>query len=197
MGVLHLHLAANGMVSRDTAGAPAGLFGRNVLTMTTNGKVGALYAKVGPSIYARCRRLLRNNAAAEDATQEIFLKVLNSVDAVPSDDAVMPWIYRVTTNHCLNMIRDDRRRAEPVESLPELHDDEFEDSVVTKDFAQRLLERAPEELKAPAMLYHLKGMEQSRVASWLGISRRTVLYRLAQFSEEAQAFHDLAEAGRA
>ena len=162
-----------------------------------NGKVEALYARLGPTIYARCRRLLKNTAAAEDACQEIFLKILRQVDSIPADEAVLPWIHRVTTNHCLNMLRDDRRHAEPVEVVPEVRDDDFEDSLVSRNFAAKLLENSPESLKAPAVLYHLKGMEQSRVATWLGISRRTVLYRLAEFSARAQEFHELAEAGLA
>lgn len=163
------------------------------------GKVEALYAKLGPAIYARCRRMLKERAAAEDATQEIFLKILRSVDQVPSDDALMPWVHRVTTNYCLNALRDARRRAEPMpnEAMPEPRDDDFEDSVVTKDFADRLMERQPDELKAPVMLYHVKGMEQSRVASWLGVSRRTVLYRLAEFAQRAKEFEELADAGLA
>jgi len=161
------------------------------------GKVEALYARLGPTIYARCRRLLKDNAAAEDATQEIFIKVLKASNSLPADEAVLPWIHRVTTNHCLNVLRDRRRQAEPMELMPELRDDDFEQSVLDKDFADRLMERQPEALKAPVVMYHLKGMEQSEVAGWLGISRRTVLYRLAEFAERARQFHALAEAGLA
>ena len=164
-----------------------------------NGKIEALYAKLGPVIYARCRRILKERAAAEDATQEIFIKILKSVDTIPGDDALIAWVHRVTTNYCLNALRDSRRRAEPMasESMPEPRDDDFEDSVVTKDFAEQLMARQPEELKAPAVMYHLKGMEQSRVAGALGVSRRTVLYRLAEFTERAKKFEALAEAGLA
>ncbi len=100
----------------------------------------------------------------------------------------MPWVHRVTTNHCLNMLRDARRQAEPMPSeiMPEPRDDDFEDSVVSKDFADRLMERQPEELKAPVILYHMKGMEQSRVAAWLGVSRRTVLYRPGRVRQACQ-----------
>jgi RNA polymerase sigma-70 factor, ECF subfamily len=163
------------------------------------GKVEALYAKLGPAIYARCRRILKDRAAAEDATQEIFIKILKSVDSIPSDDAVMPWVHRVTTNHCLNALRDTRRRAEPMptEVMPEPRDDDFEDSVVSRDFARTLMDNQPDEIKAPVVLYHVKGMEQAKVAGWLGISRRTVLYRLAEFAERAKKFEALADAGLA
>jgi RNA polymerase sigma-70 factor (ECF subfamily) len=163
------------------------------------GKLEALYAKLGAVIYARCRRILKDRAAAEDATQEIFIKILKAAGSIPSDDALMPWVHRVTTNYCLNALRDQRRHAEPMPSevLPELRDDDFEDSVVSKDFAEQLMARQPDEIKAPVMLYHVKGMEQSRVAGWLGVSRRTVLYRLAEFAERARRFERLADDGKA
>src|SRR4051794_38034267 len=106
------------------------------------GKIEALYAKLGPAIYARCRRILKDRTEAEDATQEIFLKILRQAHQVPSDDALMPWVHRVTTNHSLSAIRDARRHKEPMASelMPEPRDDDFEDSVVTKDFADRLME---------------------------------------------------------
>ncbi len=160
-------------------------------------RVGTLYARFGPTIYARCRRLLKNPATAEDATQEVFLKVLKHIESAPHEDAVLPWIHRITTNHCLNMLRDSRRQAEPVAVVPEQRDDDFEDSVVSKDFADRVLAETPEAEKTPAVLYHLRGMEQAKVAATLGVSRRTVLYRLSAFAARARRLHALAEAGLA
>lgn len=156
--------------------------------------VEALYAKYGPTIYARCKRLLKDATAAEDATQDVFMKVMRHLDSAPGEGAVLPWIHRITTNHCLNVIRDAKRHAEPVEHVPEAVDDEFEDSVVTRDFARRVLEATPDELKAPAVMYHARGLEQARVAEALGVSRRTVLYRLAEFTRRAVRFQEIAEA---
>jgi DNA-directed RNA polymerase specialized sigma24 family protein len=65
----------------------------------SNARIEKLYGKFGPAIYARCKRLLRDGAAAEDATQDVFMKVLKHLDtAFPkgtSDDAVLPWIHRI------------------------------------------------------------------------------------------------------
>ncbi len=163
----------------------------------TMDKVATLYARFGPTIYARCRRLLKNPAAAEDATQEVFIKVMKHMGSAPHEAAVLPWIHRITTNHCLNMLRDGRRHAEPVAEVPEQRDDDFMESVVSKDFAEKVLLETPEEEKAPAVMYHLKGMEQSKVAAVLGVSRRTVLYRLAAFAERVTRMNAQAEAGLA
>ncbi len=46
---------------------------------------------------------------AEDAVQDVFLKVLRA-ETVP--DSFRSWIYRVARNHCLNRLRDESRRRD-------------------------------------------------------------------------------------
>ena len=155
--------------------------------------VGEMYAKFGPSIYSRCRRLLKDPIAAQDATQDIFLKVMRYIDRAPDEHATLSWIYRISTNHCLNLIRDVRRRPEPMDLVPEQTEPSFEKGVVDRNFTNRLMGDAPEELRAPVILFHVKGMEQARIAEVLGISRRTVLNRLSAFTARARALSRKAE----
>lgn len=51
--------------------------------------------------------------AAEDAAQDVFVKALSSKS---TPEAIRPWLYRIARNHCLNLIRNRRQRAE--ERLP-------------------------------------------------------------------------------
>ena len=138
-----------------------------------------LYRRYGPTIYARCRRILRDDAAAEDATQETFLRVLRHIEKAPDDREALAWIYRIATNQCLNLLRNARRRpAGPAE--PPLVESPEED-LADRDFVARLLRRAPRKLAAVAWLHHVDGLPQTEVAAVLGISRRTVVNRLADF----------------
>lgn len=56
-----------------------------------------LYRTYGAIIFSRCRRLLMDDALAEQATQEIFVTVMRLRG---SDAAILGLIYRVTTEHC-------------------------------------------------------------------------------------------------
>lgn len=151
-------------------------------------RVAALYKKYGPAIYSRCRRLLRDDVAAEDATQEVFLRVLRHIESAPNDSAALAWIYRISTNYCLNMLRDRSRQAEPVEEIPETPGEHPEAELLDRDLAMRLVMRAPENLRAPAVLYYWDGLEQEQVAKMLGVSRRTVINRLGEFANRARKF---------
>ena len=78
----------------------------------------ALYRTYGPIVYRRCLRLLRDREAARDATQEVFVKLLRDERALADREKAVPWIYRVATNHCLNLRRDARSRGQAAFVVP-------------------------------------------------------------------------------
>jgi RNA polymerase sigma-70 factor (ECF subfamily) len=157
--------------------------------MAEDDQVTKMYRLYGPAIYARCRRMLNNPAAAEDAAQETFVRVHRHLEKAPEDDEALRWIYRIATNYCLNEIRDHRHAPLLVEVLPDVPANAFEEEhIADRDLAQRLIGRAPEALRAVAWLYHVDGLEQHEVARILGISRRTVVKRLAVFAKNSRKF---------
>jgi RNA polymerase sigma-70 factor, ECF subfamily len=146
-----------------------------------------LYRAHGGAIYARCRRILGDHATAQDATQETFLRVHRHIDRAPDAESVLRWIYRIATNYCLNEIRGRKLRAAPVEQLPEgPAPGAPDDPIADRQLAERLVHRVPEKLRAVAWLYYVDGLEQAEVAAVLGISRRTVVNRLAEFQEKGK-----------
>lgn len=145
-----------------------------------------LYRAYGPVIYARCRRLLGEGAAAEDATQETFMRVHRHLAKADSREA-LAWIYRIATNYCLNEIRNRKRRPELHDELPEIITD-TDTALADRDLAARIVARSPEKLRAVAWLHHVDGLDQGEVARVLDISRRTVVNRLAEFAENAKKF---------
>src|SRR5690242_5113313 len=75
-------------------------------------QVASLFQKHGPMVYSRARRLLGNHEDAEEATQDIFVRVIANGEMPPSPNEVVLWLSRITTNHCLNKLRDGGRRKE-------------------------------------------------------------------------------------
>ena len=59
-------------------------------------------------VLAVCQRMLGSRAEAEDATQEVFVKVFHKAGSLEPRGQVFTWLYRVAMNHCLNQLR--RRR---------------------------------------------------------------------------------------
>ncbi len=66
----------------------------------------ALFDSYHTLVYRTAYLLLRDPAQAEDALQEIFLKVYRSLDRYDPDRAAFStWLYRMTVNYCLNARR--------------------------------------------------------------------------------------------
>jgi DNA-directed RNA polymerase specialized sigma24 family protein len=89
--------------------------------------------------------MLADDAAAKDVTQEVFLRAI-AVDARDAFDASpMGWLYRVTTNLCLNKLRDAKRRIEISSgcTLDETQDRDADTQILVR----RILDRVPEELQ--------------------------------------------------
>src|SRR5262245_29484431 len=68
-------------------------------------EIARLFNQHGPMVYGRARRLLGSHEDAEEATQEIFIRVMAGSEALPPADEVVPWLCRITTNYCLNKLR--------------------------------------------------------------------------------------------
>jgi len=71
--------------------------------------VDQLYRQYGPMIIRRCRQLLRDEDQALDATQDVFVRLLEQRMRL-RDDYPSSLLYRMATNLCLNRIRDAKRR---------------------------------------------------------------------------------------
>ena len=150
--------------------------------------VASLYRKYGPIIYARCLQLLRDDAEAEDATQETFVRVHRHVHRVADEQDALRWIYRVATNYCFNELRNRKRRPVPIAVIPDLAavGPGTEQRIADRQVILQLLERMPAKVKTAAWLYHADGFEQEEVARILGVSLRTVATRLALFNQRTQ-----------
>jgi RNA polymerase sigma-70 factor (ECF subfamily) len=148
----------------------------------------ALYAAYGGIVYARCRRILSEPATAEDVTQETFLRVHRHLADIPEDDAVLPWLYRIATNLCLNALRDGRALPMPVEVLPERPGENPDELFANRDLVARLALRVPPKVRTTAWFFYVDGMRQEEIAEVLGISRRAVAKRLAQFMRLSRKF---------
>jgi RNA polymerase sigma-70 factor (ECF subfamily) len=153
----------------------------------TEDRLTTLYRQYGAAIYARCVRILGDRVAAEDATQETFMRVQRHLHKAPDSTDALRWIYRIATNYCLNEVRDRKHRPVLFAELPDLTDDSCRANLANRDLVAHIVRSSPEKLRAPAWLHHVDGLDQGEVARILGSSRRSIVYWLAEFAEHARA----------
>jgi len=76
-----------------------------------------LVRRHGRGILNLVYRYLGDAAAAEDAAQEVFVKVYRARKRYRPEARFSTWLYRIAVNHCLNAIR--ARRTQPSGTPPE------------------------------------------------------------------------------
>lgn len=62
--------------------------------------------------YRTAYLILRNQADAEEAVQDAFLRAWRFRAAIPPGEGIRPWLYRVVVNACLSKLRADKGRRQ-------------------------------------------------------------------------------------
>jgi len=150
--------------------------------------LAALYRKHAPAIYSHCRRMLQSQAAARDATQEAFIRVLTRGPVFPNDEDALRYLYRVSTNVCLNQIREVKvhsRAAATLRFRPS-SSGSIEGRHADREFVTAVMDRCGEAGASVAVMHYVDGMSQVEIAETLGITRRTVFNRLRKIARIAR-----------
>lgn len=150
-------------------------------------RAAELYRSYGPAVFRRCLRLLKNEEAAKDAAQEVFVKVVRDIEKLDDPAIVLPWIYRVATNHCLNVLRDRGRRGEGPLDFEVSVEAAREESYPDRQLAGVVLSRFDEQTRAVAVGVLVDGMGHEEVGGALGMSRKMVERKLQKFLRRARA----------
>lgn len=118
--------------------------------------------------------------------QEVFVRVAQSRESFRGEAPMLRWVYRITTNHCLNRLR--QRKSHPLVSDPDAvrrlvdggHNEDDRQTVL------QLLNQMDPLTQQVAVLHYLDGMKMEEVAEVVGYSRKTVGKKLALFRSRAQ-----------
>jgi RNA polymerase sigma-70 factor (ECF subfamily) len=119
-------------------------------------------------------RLLGRMEDAQDAAQEVFLKLLQKHKQIEGDPK--PWLYRVTVNVCNDWYRRRTVVADPDPDAPDPSTDAL--AMITLDERKRLLTEALKTLgereRAAVILRDIEGLSTAEVAKMLGVEEVTV-----------------------
>ena len=132
-----------------------------------------------------CAMYLKDDAAAEDAVQETFLKAYRALPRFRGECSEKTWLMRIAMNVCRDMtrtawFRHTDRRVTPDE-LPQRAESEKGDE--NEALAQAILQ-LPRKYKDALLLYYYQDMNQDEVAQALNIAASTVSKRLKQAREK-------------
>ena len=154
--------------------------------------LGLLYDRLGGAVYSLCLRIVHDPGAAEELTQETFVRLWRSAASFSAERGrVSSWLLRIAHNLALNEIR--RRQSRPVAAPSDEWDavvasvadpsDEGDPVVATgmreqAEAVRRALAELPTPQRQAIELAFFGGLSQAEVAAALGDPLGTVKSRI-------------------
>lgn len=165
-----------------------------LVAAAATGDAGAFRALVDrhlSGVLAVARRMLRDEAEAEDVAQEAMLRLWRSAEGIEvGAPGLRPWLRRVVSNLCVDRMRSGKRLV-VVDEVPERAEAATQQSEVeAQDVSQRVdaaLKALPDRQRTALTLFHYEGMSQVEIGQFMGISDEAVESLLARARRSLKA----------
>lgn len=142
-------------------------------------------------VYYHCRKMLKHEEDALDATQEILISMLTRLDRLQDPEAFWGWLSAMTANHCRNVLTRGRREAQIPEddegnslldAFESLGEQTVPDKALDNDETRRMIVELVDQLPPPqrqcVLMFYYEGMSVKDIAAALETSEGTVKSRL-------------------
>jgi RNA polymerase sigma-70 factor (ECF subfamily) len=156
-----------------------------------------LVSQYQSKVYALAYRYMGNEEDAYDMAQEAFIKAFRSLRSFKGKSSFSTWLYRVTTNVCLDELRKRKRRIVPLsldEPLATREGDEVEKEIADnspgpdimyeqKEFSQyiqELLNEMKPDQKTAIVLRDVMGLSYEEISEVMNCSMGTVKSRISR-----------------
>ena len=174
---------------------------KQLLAEAKQGDINAFSALLEPyqkKIYNLAVRMLRNEQDAQDAGQEALLKMFRSLHTFKGDAAFSTWVYAITKNTCLDILRKQKRKKEEsIENVMYMYEAKVaempEHMAIQKENLANiasLIQRLPDAQREVVILREIDGYAYEEIGQILEISLGTVKSRLARARETLRVWYN-------
>jgi RNA polymerase sigma-70 factor (ECF subfamily) len=130
-------------------------------------------------VYSLAWHALRDRAAAEDITQEVFLALHQNLERLEDRSHVRHWLARVTSHRCIDEIRRrGYRRGPSLEEVPEPGGGAADGDPFLRSRLRQMVAALPAPARMMILLRYQEEMELAEIARALDIPVQTVKSRL-------------------
>lgn len=145
-------------------------------------------------VYSLALRMLGDPEDAQDAAQEAFLNAWRALPSFKGESSFSTWVYRLTSNACIDCLRRRRRRREvETDSLPALEEEKNWEPAdrrsdpalqtegrMAREAVDQALEALPPHQREILLLRELSGLSYQEIGQALKLDLGTVKSRIAR-----------------
>ncbi|QJW88788.1 RNA polymerase sigma factor [Spirosoma taeanense] len=155
-----------------------------------------LYNRYVDKVYQKCLSMTKDPEAAQDYTQDIFIKVFNKLDTFQNRSTFSTWLYSISHHYCLDQLRVRKRYSS--EALPDEDlDDEAliaaESSEDRMELLENVMNSLPDEEITLLRLKHEQGLSIRDIAKKYNLSESAVKMRLKRTRDKLYALYTSAQ----
>ena len=141
-------------------------------------------------VFRTALRILGNLQDAQDAAQDVFLRLFKYMNRLDPNRELSPWLYRMTVNVCHDIARKRHKTTE----LTEIARDSRTAHALDVDEEVRMLSQAlqtlPEKERAAIVLRDVEGLSTKEVAGILGSTETTVRSQISRARIKLKEFRN-------
>jgi RNA polymerase sigma-70 factor (ECF subfamily) len=159
-------------------------------------------AEYRPQIRRHLMAMVHDSEAAEDLTQDTYIRALAQLRSLRDRQAALAWLYRIATNAALDRFR---RKRPPVVPLDDATTDQAEVSAAAddrpgrslieealeheemSDCVQNYLRQLPDDYRVAILLHDAHGLTNPEIASTVGCSLPTAKIRVHRAHDRLRA----------
>jgi RNA polymerase sigma-70 factor (ECF subfamily) len=155
--------------------------------------LGRFFERYVDHVFGLAHRLLGDREAAQDLTQEVFLKVYRAASQLDPGRDPTPWVTAITCNACRDVWRSGAyrmgRRSDSIEDDPSVSgrlapgtNDPERDAIAgeRERIVQEALQEMPPQLREVIVLHDWQGLDHREIASLLGIGHAAARKRYSR-----------------
>lgn len=151
-----------------------------------------LYTKYADKVYRKCYTLLKDQGLAEDAMQDIFVKIMMNLASFSEKSQFSTWVYSITYNYCIDYIRKNKKAkqlfVDDIERAPDLIDDVPDEFLLSMEVKRlkTILEKLPVDDHAILLMKYQDDMSIRDIAELLTKTESAVKMKIKRAKEKAQ-----------
>ena len=143
-----------------------------------------LYERYSSKIFGKALTILKEESLAQDATQDIMMKILLNLSKFGGKSKFSTWVYSITYNFCIDFVRKRKKdKRQYYEDVSEFEDvvDEIDDKEILEGRLERLkliMEKIPADDKSILMMKYLDGMSIKEIGETINKTESAIKMKI-------------------